>query len=765
MGLATGPVWASPAAGELVSAVGNMRLSPLDTAATRAVRDLTIRAADLHLVLDSGRIAFLAPVVIDSSRFVWSFYFEGRGQFRFEPPVSIERGQLRRFCGSDSLNRSVTSCLILGDAAIISSITAQTTPVASRFGKEQARRARERLDELIDNENYFYLFTALRSLLQPGEKPFVLVNIKPERTERLFYLYNPFSSEEVSLYREDRRPGADYMELVNSYHDGLDETYADINGLPKGQLHALHYSLDGTITARGNYRGSASVRFRAVADEVRMVRLYLHEELSVDSILDGSGNRVEFLRYTDDDHKSTPLYLFRDESIHTDDTLDLTFFYEGEIAKADLGLFDVTAGGEWYPHSAYHQQATFEMTFRTPAAYEFVAVGSEKSRDTVADTLVTTWLVDSPASNVTFSIGPFKRYEFGNERTGPVEVYYSEDVHERAMWRARGYGSRTRNIQNQVAEDVVQAMSFYSVLFGPYPRDHLVVSEIFSYHGEAFPGFLHLGLQTWFATDQWGNEQVFRAHETAHQWWGVTVGYRTYHDQWLSEAFAQYAAWRYYEHVNASEGAGRFLREWRDDIFSLRDYGFGIKGTEAGPIILGPRTSGSKTEGDYQTIIYKKGAWVLHMLRRMLDFPGLDNGDGSSEFDRIIRRFFAAYAHRQASTADFQRLVEEETGESLDWFYRQWVYRTDLPVFDLDWEKAQDSAGGWYIEGTLRVEGVDSSFRMPVPVVARFRPELPADSWQHRLLVEAPRTRFRIAVPQEPVEVGIDETAVLCRIK
>ena len=39
-----------------------------------------------------------------------------------------------------------------------------------------------------------------------------------------------------------------------------------------------------------------------------------------------------------------------------------------------------------------------------------------------------------------------------------------------------------------------------------------------------------------------GLPEFFMAHEIAHQWWGQAVGWRNYHEQWLSEGFSQYFA-------------------------------------------------------------------------------------------------------------------------------------------------------------------------------------------------------------------------------
>ena len=81
---------------------------------------------------------------------------------------------------------------------------------------------------------------------------------------------------------------------------------------------------------------------------------------------------------------------------------------------------------------------------------------------------------------------------------------------------------------------------------------------------------------------------------------------------------------------------------------------------EPGPISLGYRVFASKDDDldDYQTVVYKKGAWVIHMLRiLMLDLKTMSD----DRFTGIMRDFYLKYEGRRASTEDFRKLVEKQT--------------------------------------------------------------------------------------------------------
>ncbi len=746
---------------ELRQAFDSMMPVELDPATTCAVHDFVLTQPNCEIHLDSGRIAFFAPVTFDSVPHRWAAWFKGEGRFQFDPPVEIERDQVRRFYESDSLNRSFNQVLLLISDSLADAIALECPPADEKFDNGDRSDADDRRDELTRDENFYYLFAELKSLSERSERPFFMANFEPDGG-RTYFTYNPYSFEEIRLLKRYWAPGySNVMETVCSYHEGLDSTYRTLNGSSKWPIAPLYYVTDGEIDRGGKFTGSARMKARVLRPNLQLLNLNLHPKLKVDSVVSADNSPVEFIRYKNKDNESLPLYLLFDRPQSDWDTLDLTFYYNGDIARAELGIFDVTAGALWYPHIAYQQDALFDMTFRTPIEDEFVATGTLLKRDTVGDTLVTRWQMMRPSQNASFSIGPVRCYRYTDKTGKPVDIYYSEAVHEHAMWEQYGLGTLTNDIQDQVAKDVIGALDLFSRRFGPYPYRDLRVSEIFRLHGEAFPGFLQLGTPTWLSTDQWGDEQLFRSHEVAHQWWGVGVGAQTYHDSWLAEGFSEYSGLLY---VQSALGDDRFydrLKEYRDDIFSARKYIFGLSGAEAGPIILGIRTQSSKTKGDYELVIYKKGACVLHMLRWLLtDLNTLDD----ARFYEMLADYYRTYAGRSASTADFQKVVEKYADQDMDWFFREWVFGTDLPEFRFEYNVEKGDQDTYVIRGTVKAEGISQAFRMPVPVEIEYSKN---HREYRRLLIDRPQTVFSITgLSQKPKKVRFNPfQAVLARVK
>src|SRR5262249_9636331 len=104
--------------------------------------------------------------------------------------------------------------------------------------------------------------------------------------------------------------------------------------------------------------------------------------------------------------------------------------------------------------------------------------------------------------------------------------------------------------------------------------------------------------------------EFYVAHELAHQWWGQAVGWGNYHEQWLSEGFAQYFAALYAQRRRGDDGFASVLRQLRK---------WAIDMSPQGPIYLGYRLGHIKSEPKvFSALVYNKSAAVLHMLRRLV---------------------------------------------------------------------------------------------------------------------------------------------------
>jgi aminopeptidase N len=271
----------------------------------------------------------------------------------------------------------------------------------------------------------------------------------------------------------------------------------------------------------------------------------------------------------------------------------------------------------------------------------------------------------------------------------------------------------------------------YSDYFGPSSfREVAITQQTSCRYGQSWPELVWIPMCYFFDTTvrhQLGMDhgdrgywKIVTSHEVAHQWWGHTVGFNSYRDQWMSEGFAEMSASLYLQMIEQNQG--KFLSFWKDehDLLTERD-AMGFRGIDAGPVTMGYRLGNTRTGEDIpRRLIYPKGAYILHMLRMMMS----DNRGGDQNFKEMMRDFVKTYSGQAATTEDFKAIVEKhmtpdmkQTGDGkMDWFFDEYVYGTALPSYKLDYSFDPDPQGDLVLSLKLAQFSVDDQFRMLVPV-------------------------------------------------
>ena len=154
--------------------------------------------------------------------------------------------------------------------------------------------------------------------------------------------------------------------------------------------------------------------------------------------------------------------------------------------------------------------------------------------------------------------------------------------------------------------------------------------------------------------DQW-----LGAHEFAHQWWGNMVTCRDWNHFWLNEGIATFMAAAYLEH---RFGRAVYLRE----IETYRANYEKVKAAGKDKSLVFPDWLHPTRED--RTLVYDKGAYVMHLLREEMGERAFWNG-----LQLFTRRHFA----KSVVTSDFVAAMEEANGKSLKEFFAKWVYLTE----------------------------------------------------------------------------------------
>ncbi len=213
-------------------------------------------------------------------------------------------------------------------------------------------------------------------------------------------------------------------------------------------------------------------------------------------------------------------------------------------------------------------------------------------------------------------------------------------------------------------------LAFCSERFGPYP----FTGQKYGMASFDFDGAMeHPTATSWGSVLMTGDRryETIVLHELSHQWFGNQVTCADWTQTWLNEGFTTYAEALWTEHRN-----GPTSRKW----FMVARSVFWVW---SGPLVREP---GNPDPAYYfEDLVYYKGAWVLHMLRRHL---------GDPQFFACLRAWLEEPAVRfgTGTSDDFIRVCEQVTGQDLDWFFPQWLYRTVCPMLDVGWVNSAPGA-------------------------------------------------------------------------
>ena len=469
----------------------------------------------------------------------------------------------------------------------------------------------------------------------------------------------------------------------------------------------------------------------------------LDSNLRVNSIKDAQGSALSFYqsRENKDRNQSYGDYLavILAQPLQTGAALSLEFRYVGKraIRKAGNSNYFCESSG-WYPERphSFSARSDFDLTFHSPKNTVLVATG-EKTGETVAgNTRITTWKSEIPLAVAGFAYGDYK---IANDKAGEVaiDIYANREPDDLMAQIQRVFesgavegavGTLTPSaMAKTMGGEMANTIRLFSSYYGPYPYKHLSVTSLpISYsYGQGWPGLIYLWSASFLDSTQRheiglpdGAEltDFFRAHESSHQWWGHRVGWKSYHDQWLSEGFAEFSGNLY---VQYRENMKEYLNRWRREKELLKRKDIRNHSVESlGPIWLGERIASSETDSrSYQDLIYSKGGYVLHMLRMQL--MDSRNPDPDHLFKDMMKDYCKTFDNKAASTEDFKAIVEKhmtrgmdlDGNHKMDWFFDQYVYGTGIPQYSFHASLEGTADGKTHVKGEFARSGVPATWK------------------------------------------------------
>jgi Peptidase family M1 domain len=664
--------------------------------------------------------------------------FKGDGHLHIAPPTAEERHNLSVVMHSEEFDEDFDQVVLrFTDATAAelhkaSSGKSEASAPCIRAAQEFQTFARLKLHQNYD-------LRLLQDVLSPSPGGYFMAAIHGKKYAHLSFIFDPQGADSVSPEEVELMNWNDWGESIPlAFHRAAEYRNGAANGNEaNAPYRILTESLDVFIEKNGYLAGVATVAVQAQQDGVAVVPLDLYPTLRVTLAETAKGEVLDYVQEKKEDDPDFGVVLAKALNKGESQTLRITYGGKDVVMNEGGANYYPVARESWYPNasSGLGNYATYRMLFHVPKGLELLATGTKVSESGDGKVTTTEWKTDVPLAVVGFNLGKFTMKEakvegkLGDNLT--IDAYANTtppDDFAQMAGGVLGSLSTTSMLPVQLNQGEVAAR-LYTNYFGPLPFARVQLTQQFACnYGQSWPMLVYLPICGFLDSTQqhfmglkpenmyW---KVVTPHEVAHQWWGQTVGFKSYRDQWMSEGFANTSASIFLQATRPKPDDFReFWKQQRKLITEKNAQGF--RPIDVGPVTMGFRLSTEKTGWDiYQDLVYPKGAYILHMIRMMMWTP--KEGDG--RFIDTMHDFLATYRLQAATTEDFKAVVEKhmspqmnlDANGRMDWFFNQYVYGTDLPIYHFESQVTQNGdTSSLHIK--LTQSGVPANFKMMVPI-------------------------------------------------
>jgi hypothetical protein len=538
--------------------------------------------------------------------------------------------------------------------------------------------------------------------------------------------------EEVALIAWDEN----HFGIWTSFH--LAHEYAEhtvSSNEHNGPVTIAQQKLETAFAKNAKLEGIAETTLVASRDGVKVVPLDLFATLRVAWVTGQNGEPLSFIQEGAEEDANFAVILPRE--LHKGESYTITTAYAGKNAVSDEGNknYYPIARDNWYPSLGFGGYSDYEMTFHVPKGLKMVATGNLVKNTDEDKENITEWKSYAPQAVAGFNFGEYKSMEAPD-----LSKHYMVETDVNEMGPGAGRMPSFVPMMKKANAEGELALDLYTDYFGQEPFTRLAVTQQqATSFGQSWPGLVFLPLEyfldaTYRHMAGTGQENKFfdivGPHEIAHQWWGHMVGFNSYRDQWMSEGFAEMSASLFLQAVYTEHGLNDFHEFWAHERKLLTDTnGEGKRAIDVGPVTLGYRLATAKTGGNIpRNLIYPKGAYILHMVRCMMQDNNTKDANGKPDVDAhfksMMHDFTRTYSNQTATTEDFMTMVEKHMtpemdlmrNHRMDWFFNGYVYGTEYPSYRFEQSFSQEGDGALTLNLKLTQSHVTDDFVMLVPV-------------------------------------------------
>jgi hypothetical protein len=822
------PLAASPALSEHSAATLYSQLQGVGLDKTRVynIREVTLDRAAFHITFDDGTIAFTEDV----AGHVTGAFFEGEGEVLMAPNALAERASMMLFTGAAILEEKfVTGYFRFNDdtftelqpalraASNSPEFVSQWDSTARNLAQFDALRLLLSFSNSLPAAGQLES-TAPASKARADDDRMLHARLQG-RTLGTFDLYfDSLAEEQIWAGQQKTVEGESYYDVWSAFTQGHPGARSgDAAGVMGEEakpeaVSVSQYKIQAKVAPPTRLDADARLQLEVRQAGQRAVLFELSRSLQVSKV-EADGHAVEFihnqtLEGTQLARRGNDLIaVIFPQPLRAGQQISLHFVYGGDVlSEAGSGLLYVGSRGTWYPNRGL-EMARFDLQFRYPAGWTLLATGKRiegAPADLPPGEQFGHWVSDRPMPIAGFNLGKYVRVA---ARAGdvPVEAYASSGV-ERTFPKGSSEAlapsptnpfqlrrqpeqvtvtaptpSPARNAQ-AVANLSARAIDFFATRFGPYPYTGLALTQMPGVVSQGWPSLIFLSSFSFLTPEEKAqlhmsdtaailSENVV-AHETAHQWWGDLLSWKSYRDQWLFEALANYSALMLLE----SESPPKFrlvMEKYRQDLLAKNKDGSPL--ADAGPVTFGTRLNCSHFPAGYDAISYGRGTWLFHMLRNMLRDAersrngravNLSDAQADAPFLHALAKARERFQERAINTREFLQIFEEELpsslhyegNKSLDWFYDGWINGTAVPHLELRSVKYTQKSNDVVVSGTIVQKDAPQELVTVIPVYTVLAGK---NVLLGQVFADGPETSFHLTAPPGTRKVVLDPNQTL----
>jgi aminopeptidase N len=313
----------------------------------------------------------------------------------------------------------------------------------------------------------------------------------------------------------------------------------------------------------------------------------------------------------------------------------------------------------WLPY--YGDRLTVDMFITFDGKYKVFSNGVRESVKTNADG-TKTWHYKMSKEHPFFStamvIGDYKYLELKTKDGIPLELCYYPWQEDHAEPTYRYTAQMFDFFKNETG------LAYPYEVYREEPVEDYLYGAMETTTATVFGDYLAVDVRAWDLR----NYVNVNAHELAHQWFGNCLSHQKSCDVWLTESFGTY-----YAKLFEKEAFGADYYQW----VRSQEFDEALEASKKDQIPVGNSRGG-------RARWYPKGSLVLDMMRDVL---------GDDGFKASVKYYTNHYAFSEVETSEFVSSVHEATGQSIEWFFDEWICRASEPYYEVNWEKGKSADG------------------------------------------------------------------------